>query len=361
MEKLKLTIPESEIESGAMEQIHAALKLPFLKKLAIMPDVHQGYDFPIGAVALLDGYIWPGAVGYDIGCGMCFLNTRKNVEELFPNEESKKTFSELVYGIIPTGFEQQSYPVTYKDRFPGGSKYAALSDAVRHKAEMQWGTLGGGNHFIEIGVNLKQEVGITIHSGSRRPGWLIGDFYMRMTGEAVKIKSEIGQAYLKDMNWALNFALSNRMRMMKESLIALRIYREGLLSGVVSENHNHAVVTKDGVLHRKGATPAEKGQIGIIPANMRDGVWITSGLGNADFLNSASHGAGRIMSRSKAKKTLSHQSFIEQMEGIVAPTEGKFLDEAPEAYKQIGKVLSAQQDILIDCIDHFKPLIVIKG
>lgn len=353
--RLLLTIPADGIEPSAMSQIEQALALPFLKKLAIMPDVHAGYDLPVGGVALLDGYIWPGAVGYDIGCGMCHISTGVHVSDIPPAE----SIFEGIMGRIPVGFSSRTTPLTHR-KFGNASGYACLGDAVRERASRQLGALGGGNHFIEVGVNAEGMVGITIHSGSRRPGWIIADFYMRMTGGPVPVDSEIGQKYLADMEWAQMFALDNRAEMMRQCLWALHL-RQDLVENMINENHNHAVLTDDGVLHRKGATPAEFGKLGIIPANMRDGVWITRGLGNEKFLCSASHGAGRRMSRTEAKKRVDMVKFADDMRGVVTPDLSGISDEHPEAYKPIGDVLSAQDGVLVDIVDHFKPIVVVKG
>jgi tRNA-splicing ligase RtcB (3'-phosphate/5'-hydroxy nucleic acid ligase) len=287
---------------------------------------------------------------------MCHINTCKTIGEL-PDME---TVFERILKMVPVGFAVRGQPVKKLAKFPNGSGYAAVEDAVSHRASVQIGTLGGGNHFIEIGINEGGVIGITIHTGSRRPGWLIGDFYMRLTGGPVKLDSVAARAYIKDMNWALQFALDNRSAIMRCCLQALGLNDE-LMDNMVNENHNHVVITPQGVLHRKGATPAENGQIGIIPANMRDGVWITRGLGNTEFLSSASHGAGRTMSRSEAKNSLDSREFESQMDGIISPSLKKLLDEAPKAYKNINKVIAAQDGIVVDVIDHFRPLVVVKG
>jgi len=352
--RLKLTIPKDDIDSKAWDQIEAVLELPYLKKLAIMPDVHAGYDLPIGGVALLDGYIWPGAVGFDVGCGVCHINVGMVPKGLVSEELLHRLLK-----FIPVGFNTLDIPTTNFHKFPNRSKFAALRDAVTHKASIQMGTMGSNNHFIEFGVNSEGELGITIHSGSRKPGYLIGDFYTRMTGGPVALDSNIGKAYLADMNWALQFAFDNRMRMMDMCFKAMRIPFDN--NKVINESHNHAIVTNKGVLHRKGATPAIEGQLGIIPANMKDGVYITRGLGNDEFLNSASHGAGRKMSRSQARVKLDHEKFKKEMAGIIAPTGIEFIEESKDAYKDIDYVLEGQDGILVDIVDHFKPILVIKG
>jgi len=372
--RLELTLPWEDIEDPAKDQIVNALMYPrqdpgryaadryIVKRLAIMRDVHAGYDLPIGSVALLDGYIWPGAVGYDIGCGMCHVNTGITYGEL---GTTRTDIKKRVLSMIPVGFDSRKTKSNGFERFRNASKYKALADAVNMKAAWQVGTLGGGNHFLEYGISQRtEEVGVTIHSGSRKSGYNIGDFYMRMSGGPIPLESELGQQYLADMNWALSFALRNRELMMKKALKALGLQSgqvRRLMMDMVNENHNHATVTDDGVIHRKGATPASKGDIGIIPANMRDGVWITEGLGNKECLESAPHGCGRTMSRTRAKKTIDMADHSKSMDGIMVsqPVE-KLLDESAYAYKDIGYVLSGSSK-LIRIIDNFRPILVVKG
>jgi tRNA-splicing ligase RtcB len=194
-------------------------------------------------------------------------------------------------------------------------------------------------------------------------------------GRAFPLKSKLGRAYATDMEWALKYALQNREDMLEAVLYiiekivrcdaiqnAIHNFNEGKY---INENHNHAEVLKDDtVLHRKGATPALAGQMGVIPANQKDGVWITKGLGNAEFLWSASHGAGRTMSRTKAKEYMGKDGLAAlkaEMEGVTARTDRGVLDEAPWAYKPIDAILKAQDGILVTVENHFKPLIVIKG
>jgi tRNA-splicing ligase RtcB len=228
------------------------------------------------------------------------------------------------------------------------------------------GSLGSGNHFLELGENSQGQLGITIHSGSRRAGYTIADWYIRKAqGSIIELSSELGQAYLQDMAWATEFALQNRRAMLQAVLILLKFSQEEIearLSAMINENHNHAVLMdNDFVLHRKGATPAEKDQLGVIPANQRDGVWITRGLGNEEFLCSASHGAGRVTTRGAAAAKGSVELLGKMMKGIVCQIDKSILDEAPWAYKKIAAVLAAQQGILLEVVDHFKPIMVLKG
>tara|TARA_Y100000310_G_scaffold27729_1_gene26342 strand:+ start:4887 stop:5990 length:1104 start_codon:yes stop_codon:yes gene_type:complete len=363
-EKLFSLIPLAEIEYSAQEQIFAALKLDFMLKLAIMPDIHMGYSLPIGGVALLDNVISPAYVGYDIGCGMCSFNTGIAARDLDESEKVKIFYE--IYDRVPVGFDGHT---EYEDRlvFESASGSAELNEKVGRRLNSQLGTLGSGNHFIEIGKNRDGEVVITIHSGSRNIGHSIAGHYMKIQGinktEAgfLSLDSVDGANYWADMNFALNYALKNRVAMMEAvcDILGVRLS----FATMINENHNHAELTNEGVLHRKGATPAENGQLGVIPGNMRDGVYITRGLGNETFLNSASHGAGRKLGRNKAKKSLDVERFMDQMEkaDIIAKVGTSTLDEAPDAYKNLDKVISYQEGIVIDVVDRVIPLINVKG
>jgi tRNA-splicing ligase RtcB len=179
------------------------------------------------------------------------------------------------------------------------------------------------------------------------------------------LNGEYGQQYLNDMNFALDYALENR-KIMMEKVLTLFNYNYKDISylihhTMVNENHNHAIVDHNQVLHRKGATPAEKGQIGIIPGSMKTGVYVTEGLGNDEYLQSASHGAGRKMSRGVAKKKITMERFKEQMNGIVAKVEHSTKDEAPDAYKNLHTIIKEQEGIVIKTIDHSSPLINVKA
>lgn len=376
-EKLESLIPLEQIEADALKQIYNALENDFLKKLVIMPDVHTGYDLPIGGVALLDGMISPSYVGYDIGCGMTNITTNIKAGDLLKDERGKIEIFNKVYRSIPVGFESRKKRIsenTLRDFFgenlPSDGLYKSpcgdknLTKNLNDRLYSQLGTLGGGNHFIEIGQDKDKNLSITIHSGSRNLGHKVASFYMEK-GSFLELDSDLGRSYTEDMNFALYFALANRKCMMAEVLGILgfndREKKQLLKENLINENHNHADVTPNGVLHRKGATPAEKGQLGVIPGNMRDGVYITRGLGNRLYLESASHGAGRVMSRKKAKKSIQMHDFEYTMKGIIARVDRRTVDEAPSSYKDINAVIGFQQGIVVDVINKVKPLINIKG
>ncbi len=364
-DKLALTLPWEAIDLSAQQQIIKTLHMPELIRLAVMPDVHAGYDLCIGGVALLRDAVSPSFVGYDIGCGMCHVNTGKSPGEL--NLDSAKAKEALFADLqrrIPAGVGKGHKLDTDIDfDSAGGDKN--LNAKVRQNIPRQLATLGSGNHFLEIGVNAQNEVGVTIHSGSRRCGYDIASHYMKKR-RLMPLASDLGRAYLEDMDWGLAFALENRRLMLEQALAALGFSAQAARKffaspAFINETHNHALVTAKGVLHRKGATAAEQRQMGVIPANQRDGVYITKGLGNKAFLSSASHGAGRALARKQAAAAGDVAQLKKAMTGIVCRTDAAILDEAPWAYKDIGPVLAAQNGILVDVLDHFKPLVVLKG
>ena len=346
---------KENIEEEAQKQIEKIETLECLKSFAIMPDVHAGYDMPIGGVALLDNQISPSFVGYDIGCGMSHTKVHINSSDI----NRDYIFNEI-YKRIPVGFSSLKKQVDYKSEFTSASGDKELTNTIQNKIRSQYGTLGGGNHFIEIGVNEDNEIGITIHSGSRNAGHTTADFYIKK-GRMFDINSELGQSYLADMNYCLDFALENRKKMMEIVLDILGIKDNLVNHGFINKNHNHAIVTKEGILHRKGAISAESGELGIIPGSMKDGSYIVIGLGNKEYLSSASHGAGRIMSRTKAKKNIDIDDFKKIMNGITAKVDKHTLDESPFAYKNINDVIEVQNEKNIKVIDKFTPIINIKG
>ncbi|WMW65232.1 RtcB family protein [Nitratidesulfovibrio liaohensis] len=432
--RLSLTVPPDSLDAATWDQIESALALPCMVHLAVMPDAHAGYDLCIGGVALLDGHISPSFVGYDIGCGMCHVNTGLPVDEVLPDEAARQLLFDRLRLAIPVGTATRAPGEYDLPRFTSASGDTQLTDAVNARQSIQLATLGGGNHFLEVGVNKRGEIGVTVHSGSRRSGWDIGAWYMKQ-GRLFPLVSRLGHAYRQDMDWALDYALLNRRLMLEHALRALAdVHRQLarpahkraarpakpiggtgatslngpshvpaspapaapisslsahglaatsipsaqpplseqeislLLGRMINENHNHAVVLNQTgpsgtplVLHRKGATPADAGQPGIIPANQRDGVYITKGLGNEEYLSSASHGAGRRMSRNEAQRTIPLERFRSQMRGIICRADKGVLDEAPDAYKPIAEVLAAQDGVLVRVIDHFRPLVVLKG
>lgn len=361
LDKVAWTLPESEVEATAMRQIDNVAALPEVKRMVVLPDVHTGYDLPIGCAVLVGGRISPSFVGYDIGCGMLHQNIGQNIDILADEAGRREVYSSILERV-PVGLggkfaEKQACP-----DFESASANKGLSRKVCDIAPLQIGTLGAGNHFIEIGLNGRSEYSVTIHSGSRNAGHAIASHYMAL-GRLFDLDSKNGRHYATDMHWALEYALENRKRMLDAVLRA--IFKENIpqfSTPFINENHNHAVILKRGeVLHRKGATPADKGQLGIIPINQRDGTYITKGLGNEFFLCSASHGAGRTMSRAAARKTITPDRLAGQMRGIICRTDKSVCDEGPDAYKDADTVIARQNGLLVEVVDHFRPVLVVKG
>jgi len=361
------------IEDGAITQFVDAMEQDFVIRGALMPDCHQGYTLPIGAVVETDGIVIPSYVGYDIGCGMCAIRL-DGADVNLVRQKSHRIY-ELINRNVPVGFNKHKDAVPESDDILNlGYISPEMYDIYNQKnGNHQLGTLGGGNHFIEIGADKDDMVWVIVHSGSRGVGHGCATHYMKEaspTGKASEghfgfdVSSKEGKNYIKDMNFCLEYALLNRkvmIRLIIESVIQAGVDCIGLWDTMINRNHNHAE-SKDDIkwIHRKGATHAERGMMGVIPGNMRDGSFIVMGKGNEDALCSSSHGAGRVLSRRKAKENLDLDDFKDTMEGIVANVKNNTLDESPMAYKDIYDVMRLQSD-LVDVITHVKPILNVKG
>ena len=365
MKKIKFMLPLEEIESEALGQAMLVAAQPETKRMVIMPDVHFGYSMPIGGVAVLDNHISPAYVGVDIGCGMIYLDTKVSAVDMFPDKDSKIRVFEEIHEKIPMGVGSMGESHELVPEFKSSIGDKDLDKRIAVKIFIQIGTLGGGNHFIEIGITESGTIAITIHSGSRGPGNMTAGVYTKKVGDhrmSVSLDSDLGQAYWTDMEYFIDYAFVNRLKMMEGVIKALGLSHKWgkLKKEIVNKPHNYAVKTEEGILHRKGATSSNKDELGIIPGNMRDGVWVVKGLGNDEWLNSSSHGAGRPFSRGDAKRNLSMDDFEEQMKDIVSTVSRKILDEAPDAYKDINAVLEPQFGVVIEKVDYVKPIINIK-
>ena len=363
----RLRIYGNAIDPKALAQFHDAMEQDFVVQGALMPDAHVGYSLPIGGVVATDGVVVPAWVGYDIGCGMCALPTTFAADAVGGQAES--IFAEL-YQRIPTGFSMHTRPVeTQLDR----AQLAPLGrKAFDARGQFQaLGTLGGGNHFIEIGADERGQVWIIIHSGSRGIGHGVATEYMRLASGDGKVReghyglsvnSDGGQAYINDMDWCLAYALENRTRMMQVAVATVADHCQGVASwdALINRNHNHAEDSHGMWVHRKGATHAEAGMMGVIPGNMRDGSCVVRGLGNPQSLWSSSHGAGRVLGRRQAHKQLKLRDFRLAMEGITARVTKGTLDESPMAYKDIHQVMEWQAD-LVEVVHHVRPILNMKA
>lgn len=367
------------IDGKAISQFHDAMRQDYAMRGALMPDAHLGYSLPIGAVIATEGVVVPGWVGYDIGCGMSALPLPVDAASLAARREALR---DALYRSIPTG-QGVNGPAVHPLTDPG-LRIADLSEAaqgIAQEGNRHWmralGSLGGGNHFIELGIDGTGQAWAIIHSGSRGTGHGIAAHHMgvaaaeggKRAGEGhpgLRVDCADGEEYLNDQQWACTFALANRREMMhrvvRTAASVVGLYGEPDWSAFINRNHNH-VEAKDGVwVHRKGATHAEAGMLGVIPGNMRDGSFIVRGKGNPESLCSSSHGAGRVLSRRQAKETLDLEEFRREMEeaGIAARVEPDTLDESRRAYKDIFSVMDAQRD-LIEVLLHVRPVVNIKG
>jgi tRNA-splicing ligase RtcB (3'-phosphate/5'-hydroxy nucleic acid ligase) len=377
----------NDVEEGAMEQIAHLCNLPFaFHHVAIMPDCHQGYGMPVGGVLATKGVIIPNAVGVDIGCGMCAVKTPWTVEQINP---FIKNIMGEIRKAVPVGFSHHKIakdkalmpqlPVDVAGRMP-----VVLKEY--NSACKQLGTLGGGNHFIEIQKDPEQNVWIMLHSGSRNIGKQVADYYNRLAIDLneqwhsgipkkwelafLPLDTNYGNNYWSEMQYCVDFALANRKLMM--DTIA-NIFNDNIkwkaitISEMINIAHNYAAMENhfgsNVMVHRKGATRARTGEMGIIPGSQGTNSYIVKGKGNEDSFQSCSHGAGRKLSRTKAQNELDLATEIKKLDdqGIIHGIRHKNdLDEASGAYKDINEVMNNQSD-LVEIVTKLSPIAVIKG
>lgn len=354
-----------DADEKTLEQYNSAIDLPCVTRSALMADAHAGYSLPIGAVVETDGIIFPSWVGYDIGCGVLGYQTPLSIYDI---EDRLEEIYTGILAAVPVGFNKHTEPQDDQDISLGLSP-EAYSIYHDRGGQYQLGTLGGGNHFIEVGYDASDNVWVTIHSGSRGAGHGIASHYMALAADSDEpleghfgfgVHTDLGKSYLRDQNIMVKYALMNRMDMLRHTCGVLGCPCPPL-HHVINQPHNFVEVDEDGLcLHRKGATIAHQGVMGVIPGNMRDGTAVVVGKGDPQSLHSASHGAGRVLSRSKARKTIDLKVFAQQMEGIVCDPAESRLDEAPGAYKNFQEVMDAQRD-LVQVTHWVHPLVNVKG
>ena len=373
------------VEASAMVQIENLARLPFMyHHLAVMPDVHTGMGMPIGGVLACVDTVIPNAVGVDIGCGMCAVKTSIKTADIDYLEFRKRVLSK-VREIIPLGMSHHKQPQD-ESLMPTGYD-VDLMWVVKEQyqsALRQVGTLGGGNHFIEFQRDEEDNLWIMIHSGSRNLGKIVGDYYNKKAMALnKKWHSEVDPSmrlaflpfhspefgeYWREMQYCIDFALCNRKLMMSRIQDVLAsVFPEIEFEPMINIAHNYAAwethFGKNVVVHRKGATFAGKGTIGIIPGSQGTASYIVEGLGNPESFNSCSHGAGRVLSRTAAINQLDMEAEVQRLNerGIIHAIRNKSdLQEAPSAYKDIDEVINNQLD-LIAVKTRLLPIAVIKG
>jgi tRNA-splicing ligase RtcB (3'-phosphate/5'-hydroxy nucleic acid ligase) len=382
------------IEEEAKQQLANMARLPFLyRHVAAMPDVHLGIGATVGSVIATQGAIIPAAVGVDIGCGLMAVQTSLKAVDL---PESLKAIRSEIERAVPHGF------VTIKGRSNKGAwSIAPHSIVTRWKAlagrleaivdktprlsakdpQSQLGTLGGGNHFIEICLDSEQTVWVMLHSGSRGIGNLIGQTFIELARQDMKRHfinlpdrdlaylvegTRHFDDYVEAMQWAQDYAAENRRAMMDAVLRVLREEIRPFQSGAVAVNCHHNYTTREYhfgeevLVTRKGAVRAGRGELGIIPGSMGARSYIVRGLGNPESFESCSHGAGRRMSRTAARKLFTVAEHVAATAGVECRKDESVIDETPAAYKDIDAVMAAQSD-LVEIVHTLKQIVCVKG
>lgn len=375
----------SNVEESAMRQIENLTTLPFLyHHLAIMPDVHAGMGMPIGGVLACDGAVIPNAVGVDIGCGMCAVKTNWKVEDL-PTLIIRKEIMKSIRERIPLGMEHHKEAQDEK-YLPQGHDIDKMEVVKRRYNSISYevGTLGGGNHFIELQKDEEGFLWIMIHSGSRNLGKQVGDYYNRLAASLnekwhsvvspdihlpfIAHGTKVFGMYWEEMKYCIDFAFCNRSLMMERIQEVISNSLKGIeFEPMINIAHNYAAIEqhfgKDVIVHRKGATLASEGVTGIIPGSQGTASYIVEGLGNPDSFCSCSHGAGRTLSRKAAIRTLNMAEEVAHLEskGIVHAIRCQDdMQEASGAYKDIEEVIANEID-LVRIKTRLVPIAVIKG
>jgi tRNA-splicing ligase RtcB len=382
------------VDDGAKAQLANIARMPFVHShLAVMPDVHLGKGATVGSVIATQGAIIPAAVGVDIGCGMMAVQTSLKAKDL---PDSLAALRARIERAVPHG------SVTVRGRAHKGSwgvtpdsvrtrwnalaerhdrivaKYPRLESKEPHK---QLGTLGGGNHFIEVCLDTEQTVWVMLHSGSRGIGNMIGQLFIALAQKDMKKHfvnlpdrdlaylvegTEHFDDYVEAMTWAQDYAAENRRAMMDSVLRVMREELRPFQLGEVAVNCHHNYCTRekhfdaDLIVTRKGAVSAKKGELGIIPGSMGARSFIVRGLGNAESFESCSHGAGRVMSRTAATKRFTVEDHIAATMGVECRKDKDVIDETPAAYKDIDAVMKAQRD-LVEIVHTLKQVLCVKG
>ncbi|MFJ5550980.1 RtcB family protein [Streptomyces sp. NPDC093225] len=385
---IRMWTDPATVEDVAMQQLRNVATLPWIKGLAVMPDVHFGKGATVGSVIAMKDAVCPAAVGVDIGCGMSAVRTSLTANDL-PGDLSR--LRSKIEQAIPVGAGMHRDPVDPGRLygFPTGSwaslweGFDYIADAVkfRHeRARKQIGTLGSGNHFIEFCLDESGSVWLMLHSGSRNIGKELADHHIGVARSLPHNQNLVDRdlavfiaqtpqmaAYRNDLFWAQEYAKYNRAIMMslfKE--VVRREFRKAKVSfdQEISCHHNYVAEERydgmDLLVTRKGAIRAGSGDYGIIPGSMGTGSYIVRGLGNEASFNSASHGAGRKMSRNAAKKRFSTHDLEAQTRGVECRKDSGVVDEIPGAYKSIEQVIDQQTD-LVEVVAKLKQVICVKG
>lgn len=366
-----------DAEEAAMQQARNVARLPFVRGMALMPDAHMGFGVPIGSVILTKDVVLPGAVGVDIGCGMCAAQ----VALMEMSDDQLAKIMAQVRRVVPVGYAHHDHDV-----HPNWEGWAYIPEVPILLQEMpsarrQLKTLGGGNHFIEFQRNDQGFVCVMLHSGSRNLGFKVANHYLKQAKDLCDAQGVVladpdlahlnryeaaGVEYLQAMEFCVRFAKHSRMLMMNAILEVVSDQTKGSVVGeLIDISHNYAAMERhqeeDLMVHRKGAVRVTRDIIGIIPGSMGTSSYLVRGLDNAEAYYSCSHGAGRRMGRKQACWTLDLAAELGRMSGIQHGMHGSNqLDEAPGAYKDIDVVMENQRD-LVQVVSKLQPIGSIKG
>ncbi|RMH42381.1 MAG: RtcB family protein [Deltaproteobacteria bacterium] len=368
-----------EVEAQALRQLHNIASLPWVfHHVAVMPDVHFGKGATVGSVIAMKDAVAPAAVGVDIGCGMAAVQTNLTGDDLPDNLRSLRADIERA---IPVGFASHDEPLPIARRLDLWKEFDQLDPRVhklRSRALAQVGTLGGGNHFIEVCLDTEKRVWILLHSGSRNIGKQLADIHIAIAKRLAHNRdlpdpdlavflagTKEMAAYRRDLFWAQRYARANRDAMIAQLMdVFRRRFPRVAFGDVISCHHNYvAEETHFGekvLVTRKGAIRAGAGELGIIPGSMGARSFIVRGLGNPESFCSASHGAGRRMSRREAKRRFSARDVAEQTRGVECRKDAGVVDEIPAAYKDIEQVIADQRD-LVEVVAELRQVLCVKG
>jgi tRNA-splicing ligase RtcB len=362
------------LSAEVQTSIHRMARAAGVEHIAVMPDVHLSHQVCVGLVIGTSDRIYPQAVGSDIGCGMAAVGFDSSADVLRDARHGASLLQSL-YKTIPIIRHQK-----HRTAAPMPQHLATMelstSALNRHRrdAEVEFATLGRGNHFLEFQADQEDRLWLMIHSGSRGIGQAIRDFHVRHAGGsdndlvALTADEPAGLAYLHDMNWARQYAGASRRAMIDAvaRLVHQRFAIDADEHSLIECDHNHVQrerhAGRDLWAHRKGATQAADGMPGVIPGSMGTCSFHTKGRGHPDSLCSSSHGAGRALSRTEARQRISASAVVQQMRGIwFDPRLASHLrEEAPAAYKNVEQVMRAQRD-LTRIVRRLRPLLVYKG
>lgn len=387
------TVP---MESNVLSQLGMVTKLPIVwPHVALMPDGHVGVGCSVGSVIPTRKAIIPAAVGVDIGCGMISVRTSLRADQL--PDDLHLLFVDICKAV-PHGSSKGDKDVgawsadahipsiaasAWWSLEPDYKRIFARHPTVFAKQAMsQLGTLGGGNHFVELCLDEDQQVWIMLHSGSRGAGNRIGVYFTELARErALKLDRHLPDRdlawldedtdefndYVEALGWAQRYALRSREIMLDQTIAAMKL--SGLppfhLTMAAINCHHNYVQREEHFgetvwLTRKGAVSARLGELGIIPGSMGTKSFIVRGKGNAESFHSCSHGAGRVMSRGQAKREITLEQHLQDTEGVMCGKDARVLDESPRAYKDIAKVMEAQRD-LVEVVHTLKQVLCVKG